>query len=131
MSTRLKEHQPAQKPQPLAYGYLRMADPNEAEIAELRQALGYYCQQHGYRLVTVFCDRDVRATELARPGFTSLADATSATDAEQVVVLVPTPAHLSTDDALRASLEHSIRTTGAKLVITNEVNGHAPGRRAC
>lgn len=133
MATQITDHDKTSKSQPFAYGYLRMAEPDEAEIARLRQALGAYCHQHGYRLVTIFCDRDIRATEHARPGFTGLLDAASAVVAEQIVVLVPDYKHLSTDDLLREGLERAIRRTGAELLIMNGVNGrqHERGRRAC
>jgi hypothetical protein len=68
MGARQTEHQPPQQPQPLACGYLWMTQPDEAEISRLRQALGTYCQQHGYRLVMIFCDRDIRATDLVLQG---------------------------------------------------------------
>ena len=131
MRTRPTEHETTPARQALAYGYVRMAEPDETEISRLRLDLGKYCQRQGYRLVTVFCDRDVRATALARPALAGLVDAASAANGEQVVVIVPRHEHLSTDDQLRASLERSIRLTGATLIVTDGINGHASGRRVC
>jgi hypothetical protein len=83
MCIQLREQNASPKPGFLAFGYLRMAETDGAEICRLRLALGKYCQRQGYRLVTVFCDRDVRDTELARPGFTGVVDAASSAETEQ------------------------------------------------
>ncbi|MFD2415721.1 recombinase family protein [Amycolatopsis pigmentata] len=134
MSIRLTEQETkGPKPGSVAYGYLRMAEPDEAEISRLRSRLGTYCQQRGYRLVTVFCDREVQHTELARAGFTGLFDAVSADESGSVVVLVPEKEHLSRDELVRKSLEQSIRVAGGQLVTTDEINGHKPKirRSAC
>lgn len=131
MDTRLMECGRTLPSGALVYGYLRMAEPDETEIARLRLSLGTYCKEHGYQLVTVFCDRDVEDTELTRPGFAGLVDAVSAGGGEEVIVLVPSRSHLSSEDLLRQNLERSIRLTGARLVALGDITGDLPGRQTC
>jgi len=64
MGIRLTEHSPSAEPSPVAYGYLRVAEIDEAEISRLRRAIGRFCQS--YRLMTILVSA-LRGVEPSRP----------------------------------------------------------------
>lgn len=106
---------------PVAFGYLRADDPHDAEIAGLRTEIAGYCRAEDLRLVTTFSDLGWDGSQLARPGFAGLLDAlTVSTDARLVT---PDLGHLSPSCVIREGLLRQVRRTGARLIVTREVNG--------
>lgn len=99
----------------LVYGYIRVEEPDEIEIALLRMEMAAYCEAHGYRLANVCCDRGSDGTESDRVGLTAALDAL--TLPSSYGLLVPALAHLSTDDVVRDGLVRLARRTGAKLLV--------------
>jgi hypothetical protein len=72
-------------------------------------------------VIRVFSDLGWDGTQLARPGFAGLLDASSvSTDARLVT---PDLSHLSPFGVIREGLLRQVRRTGARLVVTPEVNG--------
>lgn len=96
-----------------AYGYVRSARDDVAEIERLTGEMREYARRRGLALAEVFSDNGVASTALARRGFTALLGALK-TMAPPVVV-VPSLSHLSCQPALRAELELQIRELGAPV----------------
>lgn len=105
----------------VAYGYVRADEPNEDEIAALRQEIAAYCRTEDLRLVTVFCDRGYDGSELARPGFSALLDALALPESTHLVV--PDLYHLSPNDTIRDGLSRQINRTGVTVAVVREPNG--------
>ncbi|HEX6341385.1 recombinase family protein [Umezawaea sp.] len=99
----------------MVYGYIRMEEPDEIEIALLRRDISRYCTDRGLLLGSTFVDRDVRGHEIARTGFTALLDVLTFPDSYGVVV--PTVDHLSTNDGIRKVLTTRIVGVGRKLFV--------------
>lgn len=109
----------ADNPQLLVYGYIRVEEPDEIEIALLRKEMGEYCQVNALRLASVCCDRGSDGTDLSRPGFTAALDALALPTSH--ALLVPALGHLSPDGVVREGLMRLVRRTGATLLVM-----HAP-----
>lgn len=100
---------------PVAVGYLRAEQPDEALITGWREEIASFCAGRGYRLATVYCDRGYDGSEMARPGFAGLLDALAVPACTAAVVLAVD--HLSLDDIVQDTLQRHIRRTGADLLI--------------
>lgn len=101
------------QPQKVMYGYIRMEEPDEIEIALLRKQMAILAAAHECRLGAVFIDRQVPADAVARMGFTALVDVLSFPDTFGVVV--PTFDDLSTQSGLRNVLKERITSAACKL----------------
>jgi hypothetical protein len=104
-----------------AFGYVRAEDPADDQIPALRAEIAAFCRAEDLRLVTIFCDRGSDGSELARPGFAGLLDALAVT--RDVRLVIPDSNHLSPYEAVREGLLRQVRRTGARLLVTREVNG--------
>lgn len=102
----------------LVFGYIRMEEPGEAEIARLRAELASFCLGHGFHLGGVFCDRGVAEDAIARVGFAGALDALRVP--ESYALLVP-------------SREHFVRTgaSGTGLGAHGEPDGMPGAGLAC
>lgn len=89
-------------PHLLVHGYVRMAEPDKATIALACKDISSYCRLSGYRLGSIFIDRDVPDHVFARTGFTNLLDAMR--EAQVHAVVVPTLDHLSPEPFVRDAL---------------------------
>lgn len=98
----------------LVHGYVRMEDPDDAQIALLCKDIGTFCAVNGYRLGSVFIDRGVPDDVFARTSFIELLDAVRLTGASAVVV--PTLAHLSSDLFLQDSLMRMVQVAGGRVL---------------
>lgn len=107
----------------IVYGYIRAEDPDEAEIALLKEEMVRYCTLHEYRLASICCDRGADGREQARPGFTAALDALALPTS--FGLLVPALGHLSTDQVIRAALTRLVRRTGATLLVMHVTDGVA------
>ncbi|MFJ8966490.1 hypothetical protein ACIRG5_44560 [Lentzea sp. NPDC102401] len=103
------------QPQKVMYGYIRMEEPDEIEIALLRKQMAVVANAHGCRLGAVFIDRRVPADAVARIGFTALVDVLTFPDTLGVVV--PTLDDLSTQSGLRKVLTARITSTASRLFV--------------
>ncbi|GLZ30803.1 hypothetical protein Lesp02_29920 [Lentzea sp. NBRC 105346] len=101
--------------QKVMYGYIRMEEPDEIEIALLRKQMAVVAAAHGCWLGAVFIDRQVPADTVARMGFTALVDVLSFPDTFGVVV--PTLDDLSTESGLRNVLKDRITSAACKLFV--------------
>lgn len=101
------------QPQKVMYGYIRMEEPDEIEIALLRKQMAVVATAHGCWLGAVFIDRLVPADAVSRIGFTALVDVLTFPDTFGVVV--PTLDDLSTQSGLRKVLTARITSTACKL----------------
>lgn len=101
------------QPQKVMYGYIRVEEPDEIEIALLRKQMAVVANTHGCRLGAVFIDRRVPADTVARMGFTALVDVLSFPDTFGVIV--PTLDDLSTQSGLRNVLKERITSAACKL----------------
>lgn len=106
---------------PLVHGYVRMDEPDEAEIALLGKDLGLFCRLSGYRLGSVFVDRGVPEEVFARAGFADLLDALRLTGASAVVV--PTLDHLSSQAFVQDALVRMVTVVGGRVLVADQVNG--------
>lgn len=105
------------------YGYIRAEEPDETEIALLREEMADYCTKHGYRLASICYDRGADGLEQAGPGFTAALDVLALPTS--FGLLVPALGHLSTDQVIRAALTRLVHRTGAKLLVMHAPNGTA------
>lgn len=110
---------------PLAYGYVRMEEPDQTRINQLRRDLGTFCELGGYRLGSVFVDREVTDEQFARTGFTDLLDAIHLNEASAVVV--PTLDHLSPNGSIREGLRTSVEQLGARVLVAHDETGTVRG----
>ena len=108
----------------LVHGYIRMEEPDEAQIAALRQDLGAFCASSDFRLGLVFIDRGVPGDVFARKGFIDLLEAIRETEAHAVVV--PAHDHLSTQDFVCDALIRMAEGAGAKVIVVYEADGANP-----
>lgn len=104
-----------------AFGYVRAEDPADDDVPALRAEIAAFCRTEDLRLVTIFCDRGSDGSELARPGFAGLLDALAVTAHARLVTADLN--HLSPFEAIREGLLRQVRRTGARLLVTREVNG--------
>lgn len=102
----------------MAYGYVRVADPNDAAVAMLRQTVADHCTANGRHLATIFCDRGSDGSELARPGFSALLDVLALPESTHLVV--PELDYLSADDTIRSGLVRQVERRGVSLVALHQ-----------
>src|SRR6266511_3613740 len=105
---------------PLAYGYVRMEEPDQTRIARFRRDLGMFCELGGFRLGSVFVDRGVSDAQFARTGFADLVDA----------VVVPTLDHLSSHATIRDGLKATVEQLGVQLLVAYDDAGTIRGMGA-
>jgi hypothetical protein len=105
----------------LVHGYIRMEEPDEAQITAMRMDLGAFCVSSDFRLGLVFIDRGVPGDAFARKGYIDLLDAIRDTEAH--AVLVPTLDHLSTQEFVRDALIRMAERAGAKVIVVYEADG--------
>jgi hypothetical protein len=98
----------------LVFGYVRMEEPDEAEIARLRDELGRFCLGQGFHLGGVFCDRGVAEDAIARVGFAGALDALRVP--ESYALLVPSREHLSTVELVERALVRMVNRTGCRVL---------------
>lgn len=110
---------------PVAYGYVRMEEPDRIQINRFRLDLATFCGLGGYRLVSVFVDRGVTDEQFARTGFTDLVAAVQVAEADAVVV--PTLDHLSPHVSIRDGLKAMVEQLGARLLVTYDETGAVRG----
>ena len=103
---------------PVAYGYLRMEAPDEADIARKRKVIGEFCRDQNLRLVTIFCDRGSDGMESARPALAGLLDVLQTVHSAVLVVLDLD--HLSPDEALRTALARQVVRLGGRVATVEE-----------
>ncbi|MDQ3403711.1 MAG: recombinase family protein [Actinomycetota bacterium] len=96
-----------------AYGYIRMENPDEIEIALQHKEIGTFCAAQGPTLGAVFVDRGVQGDVTIRLGFTALVDVLCFPDSSAVVV--PTLTHLSERSGVRRVLTSRIQGTASRL----------------
>jgi hypothetical protein len=108
---------PKDTPTQMVYGYVRVEEPDEIEIALLRKEMADYCVANNYQLATVCCDRGGDSTEWSRAGFTAALDALALPSTYGL--LVPALGHLSTDPIMRDGLVRLVKRTGARLLVLN------------
>jgi hypothetical protein len=94
----------------LVFGYLRMEEPDESEIARLRNELASFCLGQGFHLGGVFCDRGVAEDAIARVGFAGALDALRVP--ESYALLVPSREHLSGLELVERALVRMVNRTG-------------------
>lgn len=111
---------------PLVYGYVRMEEPDEIQIAVLCKDIGTFCALHGYGLGTVFIDRGVPEEVFARTGFTALLDALRLPGAQAVVV--PDLEHLSSQAFVQDALTRMVTAVGSQVLVAYRVTGPKPER---
>lgn len=104
---------------PLAYGYVRLDDVDHQTAARYRHAIGLWCVQDGFRLISTFCDLDCDGTTLARSALTDLLQALR--DAPQAVVVVPDMMHLSPAESIRGALLLRLHRGEHQLVTLEEI----------
>jgi hypothetical protein len=98
----------------LVFGYVRMEEPDEVEIARLRAELASFCLGHGFYLGGVFCDRGVSDDVFARVGFAGALDALRVP--ESYALLVPSRVHLSRLDVVVHALVRMVNRTGCRVL---------------
>lgn len=105
----------------VVYGYIRMEEPEETEIARLRDELARYCLGHGFHFGGVFCDRGVGGEVVARAGFTAALDALGLPDS--FALLVPTREHLSPLAPVELCLQRLVARTGSRIILVHGGRG--------
>ncbi|TDP94029.1 recombinase family protein [Labedaea rhizosphaerae] len=98
----------------LVFGYIRMEEPDEIEIAKLRDELARFCLGHGFHLGGVFCDRGVAEDAIARVGFAGALDALRVP--ESYALLVPGREHLSGLELVERALVRMVNRTGCRVL---------------
>jgi hypothetical protein len=105
----------------LVFGYLRLEEPDEAEIAQLRAELASFCLGQGFHLGGVFCDRGVRADVTSRVGFAGALEALQMP--ESFALLVPSREHLSTVELVEQALVRKVNRTGCRVLALPATSG--------
>jgi hypothetical protein len=100
------------------YGYLRLEEPDNDQIALLCKELSSYCEEAGIHLASVFVDRQVTSKQVKRPGFAGVIDVLDLASSHGVVV--PHLHHLSGDNEVLAFLRRLIRRRGSALLVVHE-----------
>ncbi|WP_261575472.1 ATP-binding protein [Frankia gtarii] len=97
------------------FGYIRRSDGDEEEINRLYDVLTAYASCEGLALVEVYVDRHTPSDQLIRPGLSVLLSAIRHYD--RTVVLVASPAHLSTSPPTRRALAAEIADSGGVVQV--------------
>ncbi|PRY40513.1 recombinase family protein [Umezawaea tangerina] len=108
----------AETSRPVVYGYLRLEEPDNDQIAMLCKELSSYCAEAGFLLASVFVDREVPGKQVKRPGFAGVIDVLDLASSHGVVV--PHLDHLSIDNEVLAFLRRLIRRRGSVLLVVHE-----------
>lgn len=98
----------------LVFGYLRVEEPDETEIAKLRDELASFCLGQGLRLGGVFCDRGIPGDVVARVGFAGALDALRVPDC--FALLVPSREHLSAVELVEQTLVRMVNRAGCRVL---------------
>jgi hypothetical protein len=109
---------------PLVHGYLCVEEPDETQIAGWTTEITTFAVRSGYRLGTIFIDRDVSTGSYARRAFIGLLAALRLPEAHAAVV--PSLAHLSTETFLQQVLVHMVQLTNSQLLVSTVINGSSP-----
>lgn len=129
MTSPVESEDVGRKPErPVAFGYVSMVEPDEGEIANLRRRIGVHCRTRGFHLATVFCDRGIESTDMARPGFAGLLDAVWPSSGN-ASVFVASYEHLSTDPTIRQAMEKALQRQG--VVAIELLPGAAADAESC
>jgi DNA invertase Pin-like site-specific DNA recombinase len=99
----------------MVYGYVHMEHPDEAQIALWCKDIAAFCKRSRYRLASIFIDRGVPDTAIARAGFTRLLEALRQPHA--YAVAVPALDHFSRQEFVRDALHRMIILTGRSVMV--------------
>jgi hypothetical protein len=109
-----------------ALGYAAIQDggaPSAEDERRLRDRIAAFARAGDLTLVEVHVDADVRPGRAVRPGLEALFSSVRARAG--AVVLVPTTAHLSPHEQVRAAIETNLRMLGCAVLAIRVGEGRA------
>jgi DNA invertase Pin-like site-specific DNA recombinase len=113
--------EPATDTRPVAYGYVRLDEPDHEAVSQFRRSIAVRCGQGDFRLANTFCDLGSDGSTLARPALADLLEVLKT--APGATVVVPDLTHLSPYESIRSVLLLLLHRAEHQLLAVKETNG--------
>jgi DNA invertase Pin-like site-specific DNA recombinase len=113
--------EPATDTRPLAYGYVRLDEPDHQAVSQFRRSIAERRARDGLRLANTFCDLGSDGSTVARPALADLLEALKA--APNATVVAPDLTHLSPYESIRSVLLLLLHRTEHQVLTVRETNG--------